>query len=76
MEAYGKDFQDADGNWIVQESGSGCSGFLVSLRTKVCSTKLTRYLEEDVRRVFSPGDAASHKRGYMYAMAGDPAEAP
>ncbi len=76
MEAYGKDFQDADGNWIVQESGVDVLEFLVSLKDEgLLNPNSLEYLEEDVRRVFSAGDAAfTLNWGYMYAMAGDPAE--
>lgn len=76
MEAFGKDYQDAEGKWIVQESGKEVLEFLIGLKNDgLLNPNSLEYLEEDVRRVFSAGDAAfTLNWGYMYALASDPAE--
>jgi multiple sugar transport system substrate-binding protein len=76
LEAYGQSFQDAEGNYILQDSGVETLEFLVSLMDEgLLNPNSLEFLEEDVRRVFSSGDAAfTLNWAYMYALAKDPAE--
>lgn len=76
MEAYGAEFQDADGNYIFQDSGLDALNLLIALQDEgLLNPNSLEYLEEDVRRVFSSGDAAfTLNWAYMYALATDPAE--
>ena len=76
MEAHGAEFQDADGNYIFQDSGLDALNLLIALQEEeLLNPNSLEYLEEDVRRVFSSGDAAfTLNWAYMYALATDPAE--
>ena len=76
MEAMGRDFQDADGKWIVQESGLDPLNLLIDMLNEgLINPNSTEYLEEDVRMVFSSGDAAFCLNWmYVYDLAKDPAE--
>lgn len=76
LEAFGGSFQDSQGNYILDTSGVKALEFLVSLKKEgLLNPNSLEYLEEDVRRVFSSGDAAfTLNWGYMYALASDPAE--
>lgn len=76
MEAMGRDFQDADGNWIVQETGVEPLDLLISMLDEgLINPNSTEYLEEDTRMVFSSGDAAFTLNWmYVYQLAKDPAE--
>ncbi len=74
MEAMGRDFQDADGNWIVQDTGLEPLNLLISMLNEgLINPNSTEYLEEDVRMVFSAGDAAFCLNWmYVYDLASDP----
>ena len=49
MEAMGRDFQDADGKWIVQESGLDPLNLLIDMLNEgLINPNSTEYLEEDV----------------------------
>ncbi|WP_332446735.1 extracellular solute-binding protein [Sphaerochaeta sp.] len=76
LEAYGGSFQDAQGNYILDKTGVKALDLLVSLKKEgLLNPNSLEFLEEDVRRVFSTGDAAfTLNWGYMYALASDPAE--
>ena len=76
MEAMGRDFQDADGKWIVQETGLDPLNLLIDMLNEgLINPNSTEYLEEDVRMVFSSGDAAFCLNWmYVYDLAKDPAE--
>ena len=76
MEAMGRDFQDADGNWIIQETGLEPLQLLIDMLDEgLINPNSTEYLEEDVRMVFSSGDAAFCLNWmYVYDLASDPAE--
>ena len=76
MEAMGRDFQNADGNWIVQETGVEPLDLLISMLDEgLINPNSTEYLEEDTRMVFSSGDAAFTLNWmYVYQLAKDPAE--
>ena len=76
LEAFGGSFQDASGNYILDTSGVKALDFLVSLKKEgLLNPNSLEYLEEDVRRVFSSGDAAfTLNWAYMFALATDPAE--
>lgn len=76
MEAMGRDFQDADGNWIVQDTGLEPLQMLIDMLNEgLINPNSTEYLEEDVRMVFSSGDAAFCLNWmYVYDLAKDPAE--
>ncbi len=76
LEAYGAEYQDKNGNWIVDKTGVKALELLVQLKKdKLLNPNSTEYLEEDVRRVFSSGDCAFTMNWlYMYALASDPAE--
>lgn len=76
LEAFGGSFQDANGNWILDTSGIPALEFLVSLKNEgLLNPNSLEYLEEDVRRVFSSGDAAfTLNWAYMYSLAIDPNE--
>lgn len=76
LEAFGGSFQDAQGNYILDTSGVKALEFLVALKQEgLLNPNSLEYLEEDVRRVFSTGDAAfTLNWGYMHALASDPAE--
>ncbi len=76
LEAFGGSFQDANGNWILNNSGIPALEFLVSLKNEgLLNPNSLEYLEEDVRRVFSSGDAAfTLNWAYMYSLAIDPNE--
>ena len=76
MEAMGRDFQDAEGNWIVQDSGLDPLNLLIEMLNEgLINPNSTEYLEEDVRMVFSSGDAAFCLNWmYVYDLAKDPAE--
>lgn len=76
LEAFGGSFQDASGNYILDTSGVKALEFLVSLKNEgLLNPNSLEYLEEDVRRVFSSGDAAfTLNWAYMFALATDPAE--
>jgi multiple sugar transport system substrate-binding protein len=76
LEAFGGSFQDANGNWILDTSGVPALEFLVALKNEgLLNPNSIEYLEEDVRRVFSSGDAAfTLNWAYMYALAIDPNE--
>ncbi len=76
LEAYGDTFQDEAGSYILDSSGLDALNFLVSLKDEgLLNPNSLEYLEEDVRRVFSSGDAAfTMNWAYMYSLAIDPAE--
>jgi multiple sugar transport system substrate-binding protein len=76
LEATDAEFMDADGNYIIQDSGIEALQTLVSLKDEgLLNPNSLEYLEEDVRRVFSSGDAAfTMNWAYMYALVTDPAE--
>ncbi len=76
MEADGKAFQDADSNYILQDSGVEPLQWLIDMKDQgLLNPNSLEYLEEDVRRVFSTGDAAfTMNWAYMYALAIDPEE--
>lgn len=76
LEADGQTFQDADNNYILQDSGVETLQLLIDLKDQgLLNPNSLEYLEEDVRRVFSSGDAAfTLNWAYMYALATDPAE--
>lgn len=76
LEAFGGSFQDASGNYILDTSGVKALEFLVSLKKEgLLNPNSLEYLEEDVRRVFSSGDAAfTLNWAYMFALATDSAE--
>lgn len=76
LEAFGGSFQDTSGNYILDTSGVKALEFLVSLKKEgLLNPNSLEYLEEDVRRVFSSGDAAfTLNWAYMFALATDPAE--
>jgi multiple sugar transport system substrate-binding protein len=76
LEAFGGSFQDENGNWILDTSGIPALEFLVSLKNEgLLNPNSLEYLEEDVRRVFSSGDAAfTLNWAYMYSLAIDPNE--
>ena len=76
LEATGGSFQDASGAYILDKSGVKALQLLVDLKNEgLLNPNSLEYLEEDVRRVFSTGDAAfTLNWGYMYALAIDPAE--
>ena len=76
MEAMGRDFQDADGKWIVQETGLDPLNLLIDMLNEgLINPNSTEYLEEDVRMVFSSGDAAFCLNWmYVYDLAKNPDE--
>ncbi len=76
LEAYGASFQDEAGNYILQDSGVEALKTLISLKDEgLLNPNSLEYLEEDVRRVFSSGDAAfTLNWAYMHGLAIDPAE--
>ncbi len=76
MEAMGRDFQDADGNWIIQDTGVEPLNMLIDMLNEgLINPNSTEYLEEDVRMVFSSGDAAFCLNWmYMYDLAKNPDE--
>ncbi|MGE0074466.1 MAG: sugar ABC transporter substrate-binding protein [Sphaerochaetaceae bacterium] len=76
LEAFGGSFQDASGKYILDKSGLKALEFLVSLKNEgLLNPNSLEYLEEDVRRVFSSGDAAfTLNWAYMAALAVDPSE--
>lgn len=76
LEATNGAFLDADGNYIIQDSGVEALKTLVSLKDEgLLNPNSLEYLEEDVRRVFSSGDAAfTMNWAYMYGLVADPAE--
>lgn len=76
MEAMGKNYQDADGNWIVQDTGIEPLNLLIQMLDEgLINPNSTEYLEEDVRMVFSSGDAAFCLNWmYVYDLASNPDE--
>ncbi len=76
MEAFGANYQDADGNWVVQDTGVEPLQWLIDLKDQgLLNPNSMEYLEEDTRRVFSEGDAAFVLNwSYVYALATDPKE--
>jgi len=72
MQAFGGQFLDADGKPAFQKGGGlDALNFMVqSLKDGVTNPHSTEYLEEDVRRVFSSGQAAfALNWTYMYDLA-------
>ncbi len=76
LEAFNGSFQDDEGNYIIDTSGLEALNFLLAIKDEgLLNPNSAEYLEEDVRRVFSSGDAAfTMNWAYMYALAVDPAE--
>jgi len=76
LEAYGASFQDKNGKYILDTTGVQALEFLLQLKENgLLNPNSLEYLEEDVRRVFSSGDAAfTLNWAYMFALATDPKE--
>ena len=77
LEAYGGTFQNEKGEYSLDSTGGlKALNYLVKLKNDgLLNESSLEYLEEDVRRVFSSGDAAfTLNWSYMYALAKDPAE--
>lgn len=75
--AYGGSFLDADGKPAFQNGGGvdALAYMADSLDKGLSNPNSKEYLEEDVRRVFSSGEAAfALNWTYMYNMANDPTE--
>lgn len=75
--AYGGEFLDADGKPAFQNGGGvDALAYMVdSMDQGLSNPNSKEYLEEDVRRVFSSGEAAfALNWTYMYNMANDPKE--
>nr|WP_298687911.1 extracellular solute-binding protein [uncultured Dongia sp.] len=75
--AFGGQFLDADGKPAFQTGGGvdALSYMTESLDKGLSNPNSKEYLEEDVRRVFSSGEAAfALNWTYMYNMANDPKE--
>jgi multiple sugar transport system substrate-binding protein len=77
LAAFGGAFLDADGKPAFQ-SGGGLQALdymLATLKDGITNPNSTEYLEEDVRRVFSSGQAAfALNWTYMYNLGNDPKE--
>lgn len=77
LEAVDGKFQDSQGNYILDTSGGvEALDYLLKLQdAEVLNPSSVEYFEEDVRRVFSAGDAAfALNWTYMYNLAKDPNE--
>lgn len=77
LDAFDGKFLDKDGAPVFQEDGGlEALKFMVStLDDGITNPNSTEYLEEDVRRVFSSGQAAfALNWPYMYNLANDPKE--
>lgn len=77
LEAVGGTYQDKMGNYsLVSSGGVEALDYLLMLKEEgLLNPSSLEYLEEDVRRVFSAGDAAfTLNWTYMYNLAKDPSE--
>ena len=77
LEAVGGTYQDKMGNYnLVTSGGVKALDYLLMLKKDgLLNPSSLEYLEEDVRRVFSAGDAAfALNWTYMYNLAKDPSE--
>lgn len=77
LEGYNGDFQNAQGEYSLNTTGGlEALNYLINLnKAGTLNQSSLEYLEEDVRRVFSSGDAAfTFNWSYMYSLAKDPAE--
>lgn len=77
LEAYQGSFQDHEGKYTLDTSGGvKALDYLVSLKDKgLLNPSSLEFLEEDVRRVFSSGDAAfTLNWSYMYGLVTDSSE--
>ncbi len=77
LNAYGGEFQDSTNNYILDnEDGLKSLNYLIKLKDEgLLNESSLEYYEEDVRRVFSSGDAAfTLNWSYMYALTKDKEE--